>query len=78
MFDPWVGKISWRGRGWLSTPVFLPGEFQGQKSLVGYSPWGCKELDMTEKLTLSLTYAYIDAYICVVFNSYEIAMILKI
>ena len=30
------------------TPVFLPGESHGQRSLAGYSPWGCKELDMTE------------------------------
>ena len=42
-----VGKIPWR-REWKPTPVFLPGEFHGQKSLVGYSPWGRKELDMTE------------------------------
>ena len=34
----------------MATPVFLPGKFQGQKSLVGCSPWGCKELDMTERL----------------------------
>ena len=34
-----------------STPISLPGEFHGQRSLVGYSPWGCKELDMTEWLT---------------------------
>ena len=34
-----------------TTPVFLPGEFHGQKSLMGYSPWGLKELDMTERLT---------------------------
>ena len=33
------------------TPVFLPGEFHGQRSLVGYSLWGCKELAMTEQLT---------------------------
>ena len=46
-FDPWVGKISWR-KGWQLTPVFLPGEFHGQRSLVGYSPWGHKESDMTE------------------------------
>ena len=32
-------------------PVFLPGEFHGQRSLVGYSPWGCKELKITEQLT---------------------------
>ena len=35
----------------LPAPVFLPGEFHGQRSLVGYSPWGCKESDMTERLT---------------------------
>ena len=36
-FDPWVGKIPWR-REWLPTPVFLPREFHGQRSLAGYSP----------------------------------------
>ena len=46
-FDPWVGKIPWR-RAWKPTPVFLPGESPGQKSLEGYSPWGCKESDTTE------------------------------
>ena len=49
-FDPWVGKIPW-GREWLPTPVFLPGELHGQRSLVGYSPWYHKESDMTEQLT---------------------------
>ena len=43
---------TWR-RKWQPTPVFLPGEFQGQRSLVGYSPWGRQELDMSEQLTLS-------------------------
>ena len=51
---PWVGKIPWR-REWQPTPVFLPGEFHGQRSLVGYCPWGHKELDMTEGITLSLS-----------------------
>ena len=46
-FDPWVGKIPWR-RAWLPTPVFLPRESHGQRSLVGYSPWGRTELDTTE------------------------------
>ena len=46
------GKIPWR-REWLPTPVFLPGKSQGQRSLLGYSPWGHKESDMTERLTLS-------------------------
>ena len=45
-FDPWIGKIPWR-REWLPIPVFLPGEFYGQGSLVGYSPWGPKELNTT-------------------------------
>ena len=47
-FHPWVGKILWR-REWQPTPVFLPGEPHGQRSLVGYSPWGRKELDMKVK-----------------------------
>ena len=53
-FDPWVGKIPW-SKIWQPTPVFLPGESHGQRSLAGYNPWGCKELDVTERLTLSLS-----------------------
>ena len=45
--DPWSGRISWR-RKWQPTPVFLPGIFHWQRSLVGYSPWGQKEPDTTE------------------------------
>ena len=45
--SPGWGKIPWR-RTWQSTPVFLPGESHGQRSLVGYSPWGPKVLDTTE------------------------------
>ena len=41
--------IHWR-RKWQPTPVLLPGKSQGQRSVVGYSPWGCKELDTTEGL----------------------------
>ena len=47
--DPWVAKIPWR-RERLPTSVFWPGEFHG---LYMYSPWGHKELDMTERLSLS-------------------------
>ena len=56
-FNPCFGKIPWR-RGWkrLPTPIFLPDEFHGQKTLAGYSPWGGKELDTTEQLTLSALY----------------------
>ena len=47
-FNPWVEKIPWR-RERLPTPVFWPGEFHGL-----HSPWGCKESDTTERLSLSL------------------------
>ena len=48
---PWSGRPSWRWE-WLPTSIFLPGEFHGQRSLAGYSPWGHKESDMTEQLIL--------------------------
>ena len=46
-FTSWVRKMLW-SRKWQPTPVFLPGNFHGQRSLGGYSPWGHKESDMTE------------------------------
>ena len=42
-FHPWVRKIPW-WRKWQPTPVFLPGKSHGQRSLEGYSPWGCKSI----------------------------------
>ena len=48
------GRFLWRME-WQPTPEFLLGESRGQKSLAGYSPWGHKELDTTERLTLSLS-----------------------
>ena len=53
-FDPWVRKISWR-REWQPTPVLLPEESRGQRSLGGYSPCGCKS-DMTWWLTTTTTW----------------------
>ena len=47
--------LSWR-RKWQSTPVLLPGKSHGQRSLVGYSPWGRKESDTTERLYLTPYY----------------------
>ena len=58
-----VGKILWRREG-LSTPVVLPGESHGQRSLAGYSPWGHKDLGTAERLTLSLM-GMEDLSICV-------------
>ena len=55
-FDPWVGKIPWR-KEWRPTPMFLPGEFHGQRNLVGYSPWGRRRVPhnwMTNSLLLYL------------------------
>jgi len=51
--DPWVRKIPWR-RKWQPTPVLLPGKSHGWRRLVGYSPQGRKESDMTERLHFSL------------------------
>ena len=45
----WVWNIPWRSK-WQPTPVFLPGEFHGQKSMAGYSPQGHKELDTTKHI----------------------------
>ena len=59
-FNPWVGKISWRKK-WQLTPVFLPAKSHGQRSLMGYSPWGCKESNMTENL-------YMNIYTCLIHN----------
>ena len=50
---PGWGRSPWRSK-WQTTPVFLPGEFHGQKNLSGYSPWGHKESDTSERLTLSV------------------------
>ena len=52
-FYPWVKKIPWR-REWQPTPVLLPGESHGQRSLPGYSPLGRKESDMAEQLSQNL------------------------
>ena len=46
---PGLGRFPWR-RKWKPTPVLLPGKFHGLRSLVGYSPWGCKESDTSEQL----------------------------
>ena len=53
MRETWVQSLGQEDpleKGKIPTPVFLPGEFHGQKSLVGYSPWGLKELDMADRL----------------------------
>ena len=64
-FDPWVGKIPWR-RKWQSTPVLLPGKSHGQRSLVGYSPWGHKKLDTTERLHFHFNWRIITLNIVLV------------
>ena len=59
---PGLGRSPWR-RKWPHTPVFLPGESHGWRSLVGYSPWGCKESDTTKRfhfLPLSLNIYFVS------------------
>ena len=58
MWETWLqslGREDTLEKGRQLTPVFLPGEFPGQCSLAGYSPWGHKESDITEQLTFSHT-----------------------
>ena len=57
-YDPWVRKIPWR-RKLQPTPVLLPGKSHGRTSLVGFSPWGRKELDKTELLHFHFLF-YLD------------------
>ena len=49
----WLGgkESTCQGRRWQPTPVFLPGKFHGQRNLAGYSPWGHKDSDTTERLS---------------------------
>ena len=54
-------NITWR-RKWRPTPIFLPAEFHGQKSLVSYSPWGCKESDTAEQL-IHFHHLYVESKI---------------
>ena len=51
VWETWVEKRPWRS-AWQPIPVFLPGESHGRRSLAGYSPWGHKESDKTEQLSV--------------------------
>ena len=59
--DPWR-------REWQPTPVFLPGEFHGRRSLVGYSPWGHKESDTTERLSTSFQRRFREHFLWAAFK----------
>ena len=67
-FDPWAGKIFWR-REWQPAPVFLPGEFHGQRSLASYSLWGCNESDIFVYACMHM-YSYVRWNI--IYNSKDI------
>ena len=61
-----VRSLAWEyplGKETETTPVFLPGKFHGQRSLVGYSPWGCKESDVTVRLTETDIYVHTHTHI---------------
>ena len=69
-FHYWTGqekliseKFIYFSLKWRPTPVFLPGEFHGLRSLVGYSPWGRKELDMTEQLHFHISFRFIITFL---------------
>ena len=69
-FDPWVGKIPWT-RKWQPAPAFLPGKFHRPRSLIGYSTWGCKELDMTEH---AHTQTHTHTQICYIMQLYHLLL----
>ena len=70
-YDPWAGKIPWR-RKWQPTPVFLPGKSHGQRSLVGYSPWGRKESDTTKRLHFHFLSFFLSFLWSLVFLWYQL------
>ena len=72
-FNSWVRKIPGR-REWQPTPAFLSGEFHGQRILAGYSPWGLKEMDTTEQLTLKNS---IELHICMYFYMQPFVFVLS-
>ena len=76
-FDPLAGKTPWR-REWQPTLVFLPGEFHGQRSLVGSSPCGHTELDMTERLSLFLSlwvcFCFVSSFVSFIFRFHKQGM----
>ena len=82
-FDPWVRKIPWR-RVWVPTPVFLPGKSHGQRSLVGYSPWGHKRVGhdlVTEqqqqyKITLVLQIEYLLRLLIMAVGVFKLIIVL--
>jgi len=76
-FDPWVGRISWR-REWLATPVFLPGEFHGQRSPMGYSPCSHKELDRQYFTCSQLINIWVGASFLAVKNNSPINIHVKV
>ena len=66
-FNPWVGKIPGRKK-WEATPVFLPGESHGQRSLVGYSPRGHRESDMIKHTSSSSIIILLVIFPCMSIN----------
>ena len=62
-FFTFIFLMHWR-RKWQPTPVLLPAKSHGQRSLVGYIPWGCKESDMTERLHFHFYCVYVCTQSC--------------
>ena len=69
--DPWVGNSPWR-RKWKPTPVFLSGEFHGQRRLVGYSPWDHKRFGHNLATKQQQQHPLLFILITIVFNMWEI------
>ena len=63
----YLGRFPWK-RKWQPTSVFLPGEFHGQKCLVDYSPWGCKQLDTTEHACIHSYFKYCGSLMYIIYT----------
>ena len=79
MRETWVQSLGWEDlwrRKWQFTPVFLPGKSHGWRSLLGYSPWGRKELDMIEGLHFAILWNSVFRRLYLSFSSLLFASLL--
>ena len=71
MQETWVQSLCWEDsleKDMTTNPVFLPGEFHAQRSLVGSSRWGCNESDMTKQLTFSHFHSKYEVDVIFIYN----------
>ena len=71
MWETQIRSLGWEDpwrRQWQPAPIFVPGEFHGQRSLAGYSPWVCKESDITRLVTLWFLHTCFELLLVIIFD----------